>query len=83
MLERDHAMVTMHITVDVNDDRKIEVTLPREVPIGKVDLVISVASSAEPKKPRTSLAAWADENGEHLGDKINSEDVEGFTGRRY
>jgi len=77
-------MITMQITVDVKDDRQVVLTLPPEVPTGKAELVISVApQSAEQKKPRTSLAAWAEANTEDWGDKINSEDVEGFTGRRY
>ena len=32
---------------------------------------------------RTSLADWADENAEHWGDELRSDDVEGFTGRRF
>jgi hypothetical protein len=74
----------MQITVEIKDDRQIVVTLPPEVPTGKAEIVISVASApAEQKKPRTSLAEWAEANGEHWGDKLSSEDVEGFTGRRY
>ena len=77
-------MITMQITVDIKDDRQVVVTLPPEVPTGPVELVISVATvPAERKKPRTSLAEWAGTNGEHWGDKLSSEDVEGFTGRRY
>ncbi len=77
-------MITMQVTVDVKEDRRVVLTLPPEVPTGKVELVISVApQAAEQKKPRTSLAAWADDNTEEWGEKINSEDVEGFTGRRY
>jgi hypothetical protein len=77
-------MITMQIIVDVKDDRQVVVTLPPEVPIGQTQLVISVAVlPPEKKKPRSSLAEWAEANGEHWGDKLNSEDVEGFTGRRY
>jgi plasmid stability protein len=35
------------------------------------------------KKPRTSLTDWAEENSEDWGDRIRSDDVESFTGRRY
>ena len=35
------------------------------------------------KQPRTSLADWAEANAEHWGDRLSSEDVEGFTGRRF
>lgn len=77
-------MITMQITVDVKDDRQVVVTLPPEVPTGQAQLVISVAAlPAEKKKPRTSLAEWAEANGESWGDKLSSEDVESFTGRRY
>ena len=77
-------MITMQITVEVKEDRQVVLTLPPEVPTGTVELVISVASlRAEQKKPRTSLAEWAEANAENWGDKISSEDVEGFTGRRY
>jgi hypothetical protein len=77
-------MITMNVTVEVKDDRQVVVTLPPEVPTGKVELVISIASlPADQKKRRTSLAEWADANGERWGDKLNSADVEGFTGRRY
>lgn len=77
-------MFTMQVTVEVKEDRQVIVTLPPEVPTGKCELVISVASlSGEQKKPRTSLADWAESNGEHWDDQLNSADVEGFTGRRY
>jgi len=35
------------------------------------------------KKPRTSLADWAEAHSENWGDRIRSDDVESFTGRRY
>jgi hypothetical protein len=78
------AMITMQVTVDVKDDRQVVVTLPPEVPTGKTELIICVgAMPTERKKPRTSLTQWAEANGEHWGDKLSSEDVEGFTGRRF
>jgi hypothetical protein len=77
-------MITMQITVDVKDDRQVVLTLPLEVPTGQTELIVTVApQSAQKKKPRTSLAEWAEANAEHWGDKISSEAVEGFTGRRY
>jgi hypothetical protein len=82
--EEGLVMITMQVTVDVKDDRRVVVTLPPEVPTGQVELVISVAPPlTTPKKPRSSLTQWAEANGEHWGEKLNSEDVEGFTGRRY
>jgi len=42
-----------------------------------------LAERPQEKQPRTSLADWADANAEHWGTQLNSEDVEGFTGRRF
>lgn len=76
-------MITLQVTVDVKDDRRVVLTLPPDVPTGPTELVVTISrQSAARKPPRTSLAEWADTNGEHLGDRISSEDVEGFTGRR-
>jgi hypothetical protein len=80
----ENIMITMHVTVEVKADREVVVILPAEVPTGSVELVISIASlPPERKKPRTSLAEWAENNGEAWGDKLNAADVGGFTGRRY
>ena len=77
-------MITMQITVEVKDDRQVVFTLPPEVPTGATELVVTISSQpAEKKKPRTSLAEWAEANAENWGDQIKSEDVESFTGRRY
>ena len=73
-------LVTMPNTDCATDLAEIA-ALPME---GTAEKAISVASApAEQKKPRTSLAEWAEANGEHWGDKLSSQDVEGFTGRRY
>ncbi len=78
-------MITMQITVEVKDDRQVVLTLPPEVPTGQTELVVTVApkKNAQPKKPGTSLAEWAEANAEDWGEQISSEDVESFTGRRY
>ncbi len=77
-------MITFRITTDIKDDRRVLLTLPPEVPTGRAELVVSVDSSApDNKQPRTSLADWADANAEHWGNQLSSEDVEGFTGRRF
>jgi len=59
--------------------------IPPEVPVGKNDFVVTVAtrSDVQGKRPRSSLADWAERNAESWGDRLNSEDVEGFTGRRF
>lgn len=46
----------------------------------------AIAAHVQPESPvrqRTSLADWAEQNAEDWGNRLNSEDVEGFTGRRF
>jgi hypothetical protein len=78
-------MITFRIATDVKDDRQVVLTLPPEVPTGKAELVVTVASptTREGMPPRTSLADWAEAHAESWGSRLNSEDVEGFTGRRF
>jgi hypothetical protein len=79
------AMISFRVSADVRDDHQITLTLPPEVPLGKNELIVTVAASPpeQPKRPRSSLAEWAEQNAENWGDRLNSEDVEGFTGRRF
>ena len=42
-----------------------------------------MATRSRKLEPRTSLADWAEANAENWGEQLGSEDVEGFTGRRY
>jgi len=77
-------MITFRVTTDVKDDRRVVLTLPAEVPTGQTELVVIVAPPAvDGKKPRTSLSEWAEVNAENWGDLFSSEDVEGFTRRRF
>ena len=78
-------MITFRISADVGDDHRVTLTLPPEVPVGKSELIVTVAlsSAGKPKRPRSSLADWAEKNAEDWGDQLSSEDVEGFTGRRF
>lgn len=76
--------MTVHLKAEVTADRKIEITLPPEFPLGSVDLLVTVAApNGQPKRPRSSLADWAEQNAEDWGSEFNSEDVESFTGRRF
>jgi hypothetical protein len=76
--------MTFRITADVPPNRQLVLSLPESIPPGRAELVVSVDSRAAlPKQPRTSLAEWAEENAEEWGDRIRSDDVEGFTGRRF
>ena len=77
-------MITLRMTADIKDDLRVVVTLPPEVPIGPAELVVTIDSPIPTnKRPRTSLADWADANAENWGDQLRSDDVEGFTGRRF
>lgn len=78
-------MVTFRVSTEVPEDRRVVVVLPPEIPPGKAELIVTVESQngAQAKRPGTSLADWAEANAEHWGDRLSSEDVEGFTGRRY
>jgi len=77
-------MITFRITADVKDDHRVVLTLPPEVPTGQAELVVTVEPQVPvAKRPRTSLADWAEANAENWGDRLSSEDVEGFTGRRF
>jgi hypothetical protein len=79
-------MIIIHVSADVESDRRVVLTLPPEVPIGRNELVVSITpasveSTESPRQPPFSLADWADANAEHWGSSLNAADVEGFTGR--
>lgn len=78
-------MITIRVSTDVKDDRQVVLTLPPEVPTGRTELTISIAPQEpeSPKRPRSSLADWAEEHAEHWGERLQSTDVESFTGRRF
>jgi hypothetical protein len=78
-------MITFRISVNVSGDRQVTLTVPPEVPVGRNDFVVTVTTrpNETAKRPRSSLADWAERNAESWGDRLNSEDVAGFTGRRF
>jgi hypothetical protein len=84
-IARRPIMITFRLSTDVKDDRQVVLTLPPEVPTGQAELVVTVQpSTAERRKrPGTSLADWAEQRAEDWGDRLKSEDVETFTGRRF
>jgi hypothetical protein len=75
-------MFTFEQDVDVPADRKVVIQLPPNAPIG-ARLAVKFESQPRAKRPRTSLAEWAEANAEDLGADVSSADVEGFTGRKY
>lgn len=78
-------MITFRLKAIVKEDRRVEIVLPPETPLGAQELVVSIApqSSETPQPRKASLAEWARQYAEDLGDDVKSTDVEGFTGRRF
>jgi hypothetical protein len=75
-------MITVRVSADIHEDRRVVLTLPPEVPVGRSELIVSVTESPqEALRPRSSLGDWAEQNAEHWGNRLNAKDVEGFTGR--
>jgi len=78
-------MITFRVSTDIKDDHRVILNVPPEVPTGQAELVVCVSSPVQDagKQPRTSLAEWADQQSEHWGEQLSSDDVAGFTGRRF
>ncbi len=78
-------MITFRASGDVDNNHRVTLTLPPEVPPGTNEFIVSVPSLSDkgPKRPRSSLADWAEEQAEHWGTQLSASDVEGFTGRRF
>ena len=71
-----HGMVKSGV-IELEDDAELpEGTLVKVEPL-------EVTAEVVAKRPGTSLAEWAEQNAEDWGDRLNSEKVEAFTGRRY
>jgi hypothetical protein len=77
-------MITVRVSADIHEDRRVVLTLPPEVPVGPSELIVSVAAKPEPQSKRSSfsLAEWAEQNADHWGNRLSAQDVGGFTGRR-
>jgi hypothetical protein len=78
-------MFTFRASAEVTEDRRTELTVPKEVPVGHAEFVVTLATHMDgsSKPARTSLADWADEQAENWGDRLDSTDVAGFTGRSF
>ena len=46
-------MITIRVSTDVKDDRRVVLTLPPEVPLGKTELIISITPD-EPQGPQNA-----------------------------
>jgi hypothetical protein len=75
-------MITVRVSADIHEDRRVVLTLPPEVPVGRSELIVSIAEpQPEASRPRSSLADWAEQYAEHWGHRLSATDVGGFTGR--
>jgi hypothetical protein len=52
-------MVTLRITADVHEDRRVVLTLPAEVPTGRAELVVTVGIPDEAQAAPRGLPAAA------------------------
>jgi hypothetical protein len=79
------SMITFRISAEVHDDRRITLVLPADVPTGTNEFIVSVAPVGDQgeRRPRSSLADWAEAEAEHWGTQLSASDVESFTGRRF
>jgi hypothetical protein len=77
-------MITLRVQGEVTADRKLVLSLPPEVAPGKVEVELRLRAAPDSAPySRPGLLEWAEQNAEDWGDRIRSDDVEGFTGRRY
>lgn len=77
-------MATIRLTAEIKEDRRLEIVLPPEIPLGQAELTLSIEPMLDPPPERKfRLSEWAAKYAEDLGDEVKSTDVEGFTGRRF
>ena len=91
-------MESFETVAHISNDGTLTLIVPPAFPKGEVRVTLTPISETDlpytrgvesgipytqGKLPRTSLAEWANKNSEHWGDQIRSDDVEGFTGRRF
>jgi hypothetical protein len=87
-------MVTFRIRATVQKDRKLVIRLPRNAPTGELDVELRIqpcgSNGKAPKFRKKNgaysqpgLLEWSRENIGHFGNEMRSDDVEGFTGRRF
>src|SRR5437762_3425952 len=56
--QKEPTMITLRVTADVKDDRRVVLTLPLDVPTGRAELVVTVESpKGKPPQPRGVPAA--------------------------
>jgi hypothetical protein len=49
-------MITMRITADIKDDRRVVLTLPPEVPTGQAELLVTIDSHGEGREASRAAA---------------------------
>lgn len=77
-------MTIIRLTAEITEDRRVEIVLPPDTPLGQAELTVSIESATTPPPARKfRLSDWAAKYAEDMGDDVKSTDVEGFTGRRF
>jgi hypothetical protein len=51
-------MITYRTSMEISDDRRVVLILPPETPVGKADLVVTVAPKEEPVSSRGNLRRY-------------------------
>jgi len=67
-------MFTFRASAEVTENRRIELTVPKEVPVGHAEFVVTLATPVDDssKPARTSLADWAAEQAENWGYRVET-----------
>jgi hypothetical protein len=66
-------MITVRVSADIDEDRRVVLTLPPEVPVGRSELIVSIAETRpEASRPGSSLAERAEQNAEHWGRRLSA-----------
>jgi hypothetical protein len=63
-------MITLRITADIKEDRRVILTLPSEVPTGPAEVIVTVEQAVSGDNvQQAGLADWAEEQTEANGDE--------------
>ena len=78
-------VITFRVSAEVKDDRQIVLTLPSDVPTGRAELLVTVdpQSTSGVRRPRSSLADWAEESAEHWGQRLSAGCARGTRGSAH
>ena len=76
-------MVNYRLTAVIKEDRRVEIVLPPETPVGPVVITIAVETMCEPTPPRiVRQADWSAMYAEDWGEDLASINAEGCSARQ-